>query len=124
MHLKNLKILKTNRKAYKYTQHSDNYMPNTNYKRGYKVERDVVNQYRKLGHIAYRSSGSHTPFDVTVHLDTHILVIQLKRTKKKGINFDKDIKSLRDAKTTAKKEFWIYRDYEKKGNKWQKIEVD
>ena len=98
-------------------------MTNNNYKRGYTKEREIVNSFRKQGLIAYRSAGSHSPIDVTVHFPDHVLVIQVKRMKKKGANFEKDIKQLMDVKTSAKKEFWIYRDYEKKGKKWEKIKL-
>ena len=96
-------------------------MPNKNYLRGYSKEREVVNEFRKKGFVAYRSAGSHSIIDVTIHFPEYVLVLQLKRVKKKGYNFDKDLETLRKMKTPAHKELWVYRDYEKRGNKWQKI---
>ena len=100
-------------------------MTNKNYRRGYAKEREVVLAARKQGYIAYRSAGSHSPIDVTVIQPNKIQLLQLKRVKRKYYNFDKDIKQLESFKAPAcaTKELWIYRDYEKRGNKWQKIMI-
>jgi len=39
-------------------------MPNKNYIKGVRKERSLVNSYRELGDIAFRSAGSHSPIDV------------------------------------------------------------
>lgn len=41
-------------------------MPNSNYKKGYRKEREVVNDARDVGLIAFRSAGSHSPIDVCI----------------------------------------------------------
>ncbi len=41
-------------------------MPNKNYQRGVRLEREVVNIFREKGWIAQRTAGSHSPFDVTL----------------------------------------------------------
>ncbi|MDP2692233.1 MAG: hypothetical protein Q8O88_01175 [bacterium] len=99
-------------------------MPNKNYRRGSTIERLIVNSFRKEGLTAYRSAGSHSPIDVTVHFpDRPVLAIQVKRVKKKGYNFSEEIESLRKVKTVATKELWIYRDYETRDKKWEKISI-
>jgi len=39
-------------------------MPNRNYLKGVKVEREIVNAFRKAGWNATRTAGSHSPVDV------------------------------------------------------------
>ena len=41
-------------------------MTNKNYIKGVRKERLYVNRARKLGLIAFRSAGSHSPIDVIV----------------------------------------------------------
>ena len=41
-------------------------MPNKGYKKGYELERMVVNAFRKAGYHAVRSAGSHSNRDVFV----------------------------------------------------------
>ena len=41
-------------------------MPNSRYLSGVRVEREVVNRAREKGLIAFRSAGSHSPFDVVI----------------------------------------------------------
>jgi Holliday junction resolvase len=41
-------------------------MPNKKYRKGVKLERDTVNRARAEGCIAFRSAGSHSPFDVVI----------------------------------------------------------
>ena len=58
-------------------------MPNKHYMKGYRKERRVVNQARELGHIAFRSAGSHSPIDVIVvdQVNRTIDLIQCKSDK-------------------------------------------
>lgn len=39
-------------------------MPNKNYRRGADKERRLVNDFKALGMLAFRSAGSHSPIDV------------------------------------------------------------
>jgi Holliday junction resolvase len=41
-------------------------MPNKNYIKGVRKERECVNQARRQGKLAFRSAGSHSPIDVVV----------------------------------------------------------
>jgi Holliday junction resolvase len=41
-------------------------MPNRNYLKGVRKERQLVNQAREQGLIAFRSAGSHSPIDVVI----------------------------------------------------------
>ena len=41
-------------------------MPNKNYRKGYRKERQIVNEARERGCIAFRSAGSHSPIDVCI----------------------------------------------------------
>ena len=41
-------------------------MPSRNYLKGIRKERKFVNEARKLGFIAFRSAGSHSPIDVCI----------------------------------------------------------
>ena len=38
----------------------------TNYKKGARLEREVVNIFKEHGYIAQRTAGSHSPFDITL----------------------------------------------------------
>lgn len=55
-------------------------MPNANYVKGRRQEYKLVNQAKKMGCVAFRSAGSHSPIDV-VAIDTaqkRISLIQAK----------------------------------------------
>jgi Holliday junction resolvase len=41
-------------------------MANKKYQKGVRLERKVVNEARAAGCIAFRSAGSHSPFDVVI----------------------------------------------------------
>ena len=41
-------------------------MPNANYIKGVRKERQIVNDARDVGLIAFRSAGSHSPIDVCI----------------------------------------------------------
>ena len=41
-------------------------MPNKNYQRGVRLEREVMNIFKAKGYIAQRTAGSHSPFDVVL----------------------------------------------------------
>lgn len=41
-------------------------MPNKNYLKGVRKEREIVNFARESGLISFRSAGSHSPIDVVV----------------------------------------------------------
>ena len=56
-------------------------MPNKNYENGVRFERKVVNKARDLGLIAFRSAGSHSPFDVVI-IDKSNRIINLIQCKK------------------------------------------
>ena len=47
----------------------------TNYTKGVKLERDVIKIFKENGYTAFRSAGSHSPFDV-------VLVKQTEENKK------------------------------------------
>lgn len=46
-----------------------------NYRKGVKLERDVIKIFKENGFTAFRSAGSHSPFDV-------VLVKQTEENKK------------------------------------------
>lgn len=100
-------------------------MTNRNYRRGYEIERKIVNEFRTQGYWAYRSAGSHSKVDVTViKPNGEILLLQVKRMKQPGAKYDSEIKEMTDYQINApnvSKQLWIYKDYEKKANRWQKI---
>ena len=56
---------------------------NKQYEKGVKWERQIVNDAREEGHIAFRSAGSHSPIDVCIVDQNHkiIYLIQAKNTK-------------------------------------------
>ena len=41
-------------------------MPNKNYERGVRLEREVVDIFKQNGWDAVRTAGSHSPFDVVL----------------------------------------------------------
>lgn len=50
-------------------------MPNKNYQRGVRLEREVMQIFKKHGYSVARTAGSHSPFDVVLFKETE----QLKR---------------------------------------------
>jgi len=55
-------------------------MPNSNYLKGVRKERKIVNEARSRGHIAFRSAGSHSPIDVCI-IDRKYKIITLIQCK-------------------------------------------
>lgn len=55
-------------------------MPNKNYVKGRKKEYAIVNKYKAIGCLAFRSAGSHSPIDVVVinPREHEIILIQSK----------------------------------------------
>ena len=43
----------------------------TKYEKGVRLEREVVNIFKKHGYIATRTAGSHSPFDVILVKETN-----------------------------------------------------
>lgn len=91
-------------------------MPNKNYLRGYKVERNVVNTARDNGWLAIRSAGSHSVGDVFLFGLSTNFIIQLKRSKKipsQGYKeYLKDIETLKKIRVPPNtiKQLWCYID--------------
>ena len=58
-------------------------MPNKNYQKGYRLERNIVNLARDNNLIAYRSAGSHSLIDCTIidPISRKIYFIQAKAKK-------------------------------------------
>ena len=61
-------------------------MPNANYVRGRAAETKLVNQFKAQGWTAFRSAGSHGPYDVVaippnIYPDAAIQLIQVKSVK-------------------------------------------
>ena len=55
-------------------------MPNLRYNRGAKYEREIVNEAKARGCIAFRSAGSHSPIDVCI-IDPTNCTIELIQCK-------------------------------------------
>ena len=55
---------------------------NTNYKKGYAFERQLVETFKKAGWIAFRSAGSHSPIDV-VGINPKTMEVKLVQCKNK-----------------------------------------
>lgn len=55
-------------------------MPSPKYIKGVRFEREVVNNARKRGDIAFRSAGSHSPIDVVV-IDEQVKTIYFIQCK-------------------------------------------
>jgi len=55
------------------------------YRKGYRYEREIVNQAIKDGCISFRSAGSHSPIDVCIidKIRKEIFFIQAKNSKYK-----------------------------------------
>jgi len=48
------------------------------YKRGYEIERRAINELKRLGYLAVRTAGSHSPFDVIAINECEVRLIQVK----------------------------------------------
>ncbi|MAH51797.1 hypothetical protein CMI37_38630 [Candidatus Pacearchaeota archaeon] len=59
-------------------------MPNRNYEKGIRYEREIVNQAKEEGYTAFRTAGSKSPVDVCIVDDKgkRIYLIQCKVTKR------------------------------------------
>ena len=55
-------------------------MANANYVKGRRKEYKIVHRHKALGHIAFRSAGSHSPVDVTA-IDTENKIIYFIQSK-------------------------------------------
>lgn len=77
----------------------------TNYQKGVKLERKLVNKARSEGKIAFRSAGSHSPIDVVI-IDTENRVIQLIQCKKGALS-SKDRKEVVDRFAGLSDEFMV-----------------
>jgi len=73
-------------------------MPKTNYQRGTAKEQRIVNNFKKLGYIALRSAGSHSPIDVVAisEKEKKIFLVQSKlgyisEKKKEEVNLNKKL---------------------------------
>jgi len=56
---------------------------NRNYQKGCRMERELVNMWRKIGYVAFRSAGSHSPIDV-VAVDPktmNVILVQCKNAR-------------------------------------------
>ena len=84
----------------------------TNYRRGYDIERKIVNQLKKEGYVAVRTAGSHSLFDVIAINEDEILLIQAKRTKTGYINADENVHKFADMEVPkgVLKRLWIWED--------------
>lgn len=60
-------------------------MPLTNYQRGRNKEYRIVDYYRERGWIAFRSAGSHSPFDV-IAIHKGLKQIRLIQSKLTNLN--------------------------------------
>ena len=60
-------------------------MPNKSYQKGYRLERQLVNEARKQGLIAARTAGSHSPFDVVI-IDPNNHTIRFIQAKAKKLS--------------------------------------
>jgi len=43
---------------------------NKNYKKGVRLEREIISIFKEKGYIAMRTAGSHSPFDVILVKET------------------------------------------------------
>lgn len=56
-------------------------MPNRNYQRGVRWEREIIKDAQSKGFKTIRASGSHGEFDVVCYKDKEIMFIQAKVKK-------------------------------------------
>ena len=76
-------------------------MPNRNYINGANKERRIVNKHRGMGHIAFRSAGSHSPIDICIinREEKKITFVQSKPkkfSKKKAAKISEDLSWIND----------------------------
>ena len=55
-------------------------MPNKAYRKGIRKEYKIIQEEKELGRIAFRSAGSHSPFDV-ISIDKQKRLIKLIQCK-------------------------------------------
>jgi Holliday junction resolvase len=68
------------------------------YTKGARLEYAVVNQYKNKGCIAFRSAGSHSPFDVVAIMPNvmKIVLIQCKNSKLSDYALKKEASKLKE----------------------------
>ena len=62
-------------------------MPNKNYIKGIKYEREIVNEAKEKGLMAFRSAGSRSPVDIII-LDKFNKVVYFIQAKNKKVKED------------------------------------
>ena len=97
------------------------------YRKGYRLERELTNQCRKQGWVAYGSRGSHSPIDVTAWNPKTMRsrIFQCKNTEMTQRQADKlavKIKKESGLHTVfGKVEFYLVCKIKEEGVKWVAI---
>ena len=98
----------------------------SNYQRGYQTEWRAKQELEKLGFFVTRAAGSHTLFDLWCVNKSGMRLIQLKRVKKGNGYFKNEIQEILEFHNhpeNCSKELWIWYDWKKRGEKWERIVV-
>lgn len=85
--------------------------PNRKYQKGVRKERQTVHYLEDMGVVAFRSAGSHSPFDVVGVCWNRVFLIQVKAGKKPS---RAEFEQLRAIKTPpidwVTKQMWFWAD--------------
>lgn len=73
---------------------------NKNYQKGYRLERKIMNLYKKYNIFSTRTAGSHSPFDVIAISHNNLLLIQCKNRK----GTKQDVEKLQEIRKKIPKE--------------------
>jgi len=87
-------------------------MPNDKYAQGRRIEYKVIEYFEKNGYpSAWRTAGSHGPFDVIAISASEIVLAQVKSYREKMGTYKEDIKKLRklEVPPSVKKVMVIYK---------------
>ena len=89
-------------------------MPQTNYQRGYRLERLAVKQLRDKGYYVIRSAGSHGAADIIALNPTTIMIIQIGVKGRKDAA-DREMLRRVPAPAGAIREMWLW---DSKAREW------
>jgi len=87
----------------------------TNYRRGAETERRIVEILEAAGYWAYRTAGSHGPWDVMAVGPSSVRLIQAKRSKKDSgwqADYERAVEQMRELPKiqNVSYEVWVWVD--------------
>ena len=94
-------------------------MPQTNYQRGYRLERLAVKQLRDKGYYVVRSAGSHGAVDLVAFNRQEIILIQVGVKGRKGAADIEMLRRVHGPAGVTSRQMWLW---DSKAREWLVVE--